>query len=626
MAKDNSYYEAENKILSALRSGTRELDLHNMGLTELPDSVIQLTKLHELDLSKNKLKDFPVNLSQLKNLRSLKIESNQISLLPEYIGQLYNLEQLLMGDNQIKSLPEKIGNLIKLNEIDVAKNQLKDLPESFSRLINLNRLSLSHNRLKGNLFSELPEVIRKLKELNYLSVNYLNLRFLPDWIGELTGLSHIYLDHNQFTEIPITIGLLENLEVCDLDGNLITHLPSSVIDLDHLRVLSLNDNPLHNNLAEAYEQGIDSIKNYLRNGGSPKETKLIQTDQSNEKKIERKLKVFLCHASQDESVVHYLYQRLIDEGWIEPWLDAKKLLPGQDWQSEIKNAVETADNVIMFLSNTSINKDGFIQKELRLAKDIALEKSEGSIFLIPLRLDECKVPRSLQFYQWANYFGEEQEQSYQMLLASLRLRLNDIEQKEMLTIKLQQQKFEGSFSTGIVVSSLQEVSQIIDTAKKNGKPVINLSKMGLEHLPESLEKQNQLVWLDLSMNYLTQLPDWFANMRSLNSINLSRNKISIIPNWINKLSELQYFIIQDNEISDLPNEIGELAKLKYISLDGNPLNPELAAAYKQGQENFKTYLSAKANSQIALYETKLLFVGEDNVGKRSLVHALCDTQ
>lgn len=155
---------------------------------------------------------------------------------------------------------------------------------------------------------------------------------------------------------------------------------------------------------------------------------------------ERKLKVFLCHASQDKPIVHQLYQRLTDEGWIEPWLDAKKLLPGQDWQAEITNAVETADNVIIFLSNTSINKNGFVQKELRLAKDVSLLKSEGSIFLIPLRLDDCDVPKKLQLYQWANYFGQEKEQSYEDLLVSLKLHYEEILRKESLFSRIDEEE------------------------------------------------------------------------------------------------------------------------------------------------------------------------------------------
>jgi hypothetical protein len=34
----------------------------------------------------------------------------------------------------------------------------------------------------------------------------------------------------------------------------------------------------------------------------------------------RKLRVFLCHASQDKPIVRELYQRLLAEGWIDPWL------------------------------------------------------------------------------------------------------------------------------------------------------------------------------------------------------------------------------------------------------------------------------------------------------------------
>ena len=66
----------------------------------------------------------------------------------------------------------------------------------------------------------------------------------------------------------------------------------------------------------------------------------------------RLLKVFLCHASQDKPVVRELYQRLLAEGWIDPWLDKEKLLPGQEWELEIEKSVEAADVVIVCLSKS----------------------------------------------------------------------------------------------------------------------------------------------------------------------------------------------------------------------------------------------------------------------------------
>ncbi len=138
--------------------------------------------------------------------------------------------------------------------------------------------------------------------------------------------------------------------------------------------------------------------------------------------LNHKLRVFLCHASQDKPVVHDLYQRLLGEGWIDPWLDEEKLLPGQDWDMEIEKAVEAADAVIVCLSSRSVGKEGYIQKELRFVLDIALEKPEGAIFVIPLRLDKCQVPRRLRSWQYADYFPSNRERAYDRLLKSLQAR------------------------------------------------------------------------------------------------------------------------------------------------------------------------------------------------------------
>lgn len=136
-----------------------------------------------------------------------------------------------------------------------------------------------------------------------------------------------------------------------------------------------------------------------------------------------KLKVFLCHASQDKPIVRDLYQRLSAEGWIDPWLDEEKLLPGQDWDMEIEKAVEATDIVIVFLSNTSVSKEGYIQKELRYALDIALEKPEGAIFIIPVRLDDCVVPRKIKLWQYMDHFPAERfEWAYKKMLDSVKRR------------------------------------------------------------------------------------------------------------------------------------------------------------------------------------------------------------
>jgi len=60
---------------------------------------------------------------------------------------------------------------------------------------------------------------------------------------------------------------------------------------------------------------------------------------------QRRLRLFLCHSTADKSAVRALYRKLRNDGF-HPWLDEEKILPGQDWEHEIKKAVRGADVVV----------------------------------------------------------------------------------------------------------------------------------------------------------------------------------------------------------------------------------------------------------------------------------------
>ena len=72
----------------------------------------------------------------------------------------------------------------------------------------------------------------------------------------------------------------------------------------------------------------------------------------------------------------------------------------------------------------------------------------------------------------------------------------------------------------------------------------------------------------------------------------------------------------------MPEALAKLEAFSRLRLDSNPLNPELAEAYKQGLDAVKAYLRAKAEAQITLNEAKLILVGEGEVGKTCLLDAL----
>jgi formylglycine-generating enzyme required for sulfatase activity len=132
----------------------------------------------------------------------------------------------------------------------------------------------------------------------------------------------------------------------------------------------------------------------------------------------RKLKVFLCHSKDDKPKVRELYRRLVADGF-DAWLDEEKLMPGQDWDLEIRKAVRESDVVVVCLSNSSTTKAGYVQKEIRFALDVADEQPEGGVFIIPAKLEECQAPMRLSKWQWVNLF---EENGYKRLLKSLDIR------------------------------------------------------------------------------------------------------------------------------------------------------------------------------------------------------------
>jgi len=73
---------------------------------------------------------------------------------------------------------------------------------------------------------------------------------------------------------------------------------------------------------------------------------------------------------------------------------------------EIIKAVRESNIVLVCLSTKSVQKTGFIQKEIKLALDATDERPEGKIFLIPARIDDCDIPSRLKSRQWVDLFDE----------------------------------------------------------------------------------------------------------------------------------------------------------------------------------------------------------------------------
>jgi len=117
----------------------------------------------------------------------------------------------------------------------------------------------------------------------------------------------------------------------------------------------------------------------------------------------KKNRIFLCHASEDKKQVIQIYNNLKKVGFA-PWLDKMDLLPGHEWDKEIKKALKNSQFIIIFFSSNSVSKRGYIQREFKLALDTLEEIPEGQIFIVPTRLDNCKIPDSFKHIHYVDLF------------------------------------------------------------------------------------------------------------------------------------------------------------------------------------------------------------------------------
>jgi hypothetical protein len=117
-------------------------------------------------------------------------------------------------------------------------------------------------------------------------------------------------------------------------------------------------------------------------------------------------RVFIAYAVEDVQHAEQLYKDLRAAG-LNPWLDRRKLLPGQNWKLAIRHAIEKADFFVACFSSTSIRKRGQFPQELR----IALRTGDGlpldDTFIYPVRFDDCEVPARIRStFQYVDLFSD----------------------------------------------------------------------------------------------------------------------------------------------------------------------------------------------------------------------------
>ena len=107
--------------------------------------------------------------------------------------------------------------------------------------------------------------------------------------------------------------------------------------------------------------------------------------------------VFLSYARADRDIVRQVADGLSSSG-LRVWFDEGSLKPGAEWVREIERGLDSADFIMFFISQHSVQA-GWAQKELQIALHRQVS-GEQSAVLLPILLERADVPPLLRQIQW----------------------------------------------------------------------------------------------------------------------------------------------------------------------------------------------------------------------------------
>lgn len=109
--------------------------------------------------------------------------------------------------------------------------------------------------------------------------------------------------------------------------------------------------------------------------------------------------IFLSYAREDGERAQKIFS-LIQRPERPVFYDKDALIPGMDWRYEIEEKVRQCSLILILCSAKSISKEGYVQREIRLALDRAEMMPDGRVFIIPVRFDGVPLPAKLAKYHW----------------------------------------------------------------------------------------------------------------------------------------------------------------------------------------------------------------------------------
>ena len=241
----------------------KTLNIRSYKLTQLPDTLADLTRLEELRIHQTNLKIIPDELStRLKKLQILELSDNALATLPTVWGcrrltdlnvsqisldkwcpalcQFPNITKLAISQCNIFTFPVVVLQLNKLQELNISNNHIADLPTEWHSTC-LKVLNMADNSLgRGSTL----KVLSNLPSLQTLDLSGNNLGAFPTLFQGLKYLRNLNLSNNTLEEIPESMQMIQTLETFTASACGIRNFPSFLLKLRKMKTIKLDGNKI----------------------------------------------------------------------------------------------------------------------------------------------------------------------------------------------------------------------------------------------------------------------------------------------------------------------------------------------------------------------------------------------
>lgn len=113
------------------------------------------------------------------------------------------------------------------------------------------------------------------------------------------------------------------------------------------------------------------------------------------------LDVFISYSRVDQAFVVTL-DAFLSRAGVVAWFDKKSLLPGKKWEDVIEDQIHEASVFLTCLSQAGLDKKGYFHVEQNVAVQAALRMPPEKLYIMPVTLGSCAIPRQFRQYNVSN--------------------------------------------------------------------------------------------------------------------------------------------------------------------------------------------------------------------------------